>query len=354
MAVAERTSQRWAMRITALIGGPLVILILAELGARWVGPPASSYHIFAPAEGLYYRGAGPCQYTLTGQGEEFSHQVTHNREGFRDRDHPLPKPAGFFRILCLGDSFTYGVGTEDDQTYPALLEQLLNARGEGHRKVEVINAGLPGYSTIPERMMLAFMGPRYNPDLVLAGILANDVVETAVGIEKFQFTSDGYLVWRVDDFLGPGGNYLYLRSRLLQAMLKGYVKKRQKDEFRARHPDGWDGVYEEGSSFEGTWEIVESEFLHMRGIAEGLGARLVILYIPQQDFDDPKHEGMESRLKRFCDKESLPFISALPDIRRAVKETRLYYPKDGHARPEGYRVLAEAVGRALVEQGLIQ
>ncbi len=64
-----------------------------------------------------------------------------NPEG---RRHPPAKPAGTFRILCLGSSSTYGVGTRhpDEDGYPTQLERIL--RRTGAAKVEVLNAGIPG------------------------------------------------------------------------------------------------------------------------------------------------------------------------------------------------------------------
>jgi len=58
--------------------------------------------------------------------------------GFR-RDTPFPaKEPDKFRIVAIGDSYTWGMCIEEDRTYPALLEQLLNERG---LDVEVVNCG---------------------------------------------------------------------------------------------------------------------------------------------------------------------------------------------------------------------
>jgi hypothetical protein len=69
----------------------------------------------------------------------------HNSLGFRDEEHVQEKPPGTFRIVALGDSFTYGVGVEFADTYLVRLERLLNTR-PGSR-VEIIKLGIPAIHT---------------------------------------------------------------------------------------------------------------------------------------------------------------------------------------------------------------
>lgn len=45
-------------------------------------------------------------------------------------------------ILCLGDSFTFGIGAEKGFSYPDQLSRILEARQCGRYKV--INSGIPG------------------------------------------------------------------------------------------------------------------------------------------------------------------------------------------------------------------
>ncbi len=45
-----------------------------------------------------------------------------NAEGMRDAaSHPIPKPAGLFRILLVGDSFTAGMANQYEEIWPVLL-----------------------------------------------------------------------------------------------------------------------------------------------------------------------------------------------------------------------------------------
>ena len=53
-----------------------------------------------------------------------------------------------FRILVLGDSFTFGYGVENDETYSVQLQNLLNERLD--RTVEVVNAG---FASPPKKLV---------------------------------------------------------------------------------------------------------------------------------------------------------------------------------------------------------
>ena len=72
-----------------------------------------------------------------------------------------PEKQAAFRVLLLGDSFTYGLGVNDDQTFAAELEREL---GERHRPAEVINAGNPGKGTDYELKLFQTVGAGLKPD----------------------------------------------------------------------------------------------------------------------------------------------------------------------------------------------
>ncbi len=99
---------------------------------------------------------------------------TTNNLGLRGKDITLAKPPGVRRILVLGDSYTFGVYVEDDEVYPALLENFLQDRGF---PVQVLNAGYAdGWSPDEHYAWLMDRGFAFSPDLVVYGFfIGNDV-----------------------------------------------------------------------------------------------------------------------------------------------------------------------------------
>ena len=96
-----------------------------------------------------------------------------NAQGFRGPDISLKKPPNVYRIFCLGNSCTYGTGCYYSQTYPARLQELLDA-AFGEDMIEVINAGVPGYSTLQELRYLQEDLRRYDPDMLIVQFGEND------------------------------------------------------------------------------------------------------------------------------------------------------------------------------------
>jgi len=93
-----------------------------------------------------------------------------NADGFRDAPRGAKRP-GVPRVVVLGDSYTFGWGVDDAQPYPQRAEAQLRERGI---QAEVINAGVPGYNTEQEALLLAEVMPKYRPDMVVLGYVMND------------------------------------------------------------------------------------------------------------------------------------------------------------------------------------
>ncbi|HET6278968.1 MAG TPA: GDSL-type esterase/lipase family protein [Candidatus Polarisedimenticolia bacterium] len=98
-----------------------------------------------------------------------------NSQGMRaDRDYPYAKPPGTKRIISLGDSYTVGFEVDVEETFSMVLERELNARGH---HVEVLNAGVSGFSTAEQYLYLERELWKYDPDMILISFFVNDLVD---------------------------------------------------------------------------------------------------------------------------------------------------------------------------------
>lgn len=101
------------------------------------------------------------------------HQIkcTNNADGLNERfDYKVEKPANTFRIITLGDSFTYGHYVNTKDNWPEQLEDMLNKSEDKNydsTNFEVINLGVTGFDIPYIIKRYQDIGAKYNPDLVI-------------------------------------------------------------------------------------------------------------------------------------------------------------------------------------------
>jgi hypothetical protein len=128
-----------------------------------------------------------------------------NSQGLRDREYPLQKASGVYRIIILGDSTTLGWGVPLDETAAKILERELNeSHVPGYGKFEVLNAGVGNYDTVQEVTYYETRGRAFHPDMVILVYFIND--PEPVPIEKKGFLIDrsyliAFLANRIDGVL---------------------------------------------------------------------------------------------------------------------------------------------------------
>ena len=129
--------------------------------------------------------------------EAWGTRVAANDLGYRSP--PSEKPAAATRVLFLGDSWTFGMGVEAEEAFPARLAEI----EEG---VQSWSLALPGYNLLNQLAGLAFFGDRLAPDAVVVCPTPNDADSTAavlpngslgrVGLTPADFGEPMHLVFR--------------------------------------------------------------------------------------------------------------------------------------------------------------
>ncbi|HEY4475829.1 MAG TPA: SGNH/GDSL hydrolase family protein [Candidatus Paceibacterota bacterium] len=91
-----------------------------------------------------------------------------NSHGFRGSEFSVQKPAGTFRIIALGDSTTFGLFVDEAETYYKRLEKML-AKDFAPLKlrIEIISAGMPGFTSYQGYQLFKKELRRYDPDMIL-------------------------------------------------------------------------------------------------------------------------------------------------------------------------------------------
>jgi hypothetical protein len=356
-----------------------VSLVLCELVFRAVAPEWSDQWKMwrfnrVHVHGLQLNVRNALVHGISG---EFAFRFSTNRQGLRmTYDLEIPKPPGRQRILLVGDSFTFGYGVEQDETFAAKLQERLDAN---RTRVEVINAGFAsGFTLDTHYLFLREIGAAWGPDRTIVGIcLSNDLDDLAktkwrvadgklVSLSKVTgflptWLSDALPIW-----LKSSGMLNFARSGLLQ-QLQAHGSpagpppslptacELEDEPYRtvARSIQGSQAPppLEEAS---GDWPAPERASWVARAWsahARENGYRLTFMLIPDRQevqgmATEPTIRRMLEVRKAFTDAAAAAGIEILDptlDMRTRWCATRqpLYFDIDGHWNANGHRFIAE-------------
>lgn len=172
MSRASPTARRRRYRLAAVLL-PLALLGVAEIALRVAGfendasPPA--YLFLNPEAGYASSGSGAMvpddvlfwRLRPGFSGADGTEYIA--RTGYRSDFGPTP-PDGTRRIACLGDSSTFGLQVPASATWSAIAEGFLRAEREN---VEVLNLGVPGYTSHQGLVLLRTEVLALDPDVVV-------------------------------------------------------------------------------------------------------------------------------------------------------------------------------------------
>ncbi len=271
-----------------------------------------------------------------------------NGLGLRGRERSFEKPPGTFRIVGLGDSFTFGVGVRDEDTWLQRLETLLNLREDG-RRYEVLNAGVGGYGTRDEIAALEHRWMALDPDLVLIGFYLNDAYS--------ERTFNAYLHRNSTLFREPRG--LASVSRLWDLAryryLAGRLRRSIEEFYRSHYFGGAAGFLENPGGMTVDWGEARRALERGMALTEQRGALLALVIFPdfyELDGDYP-FEGIHRFLGEQCRSLGLPCVDLLDTYRGARAADLWVHVTDHHPNEVAHSIAAEAVARFLTSPAVL-
>lgn len=287
-----------------------------------------------------------------------------NALSIRHAEIAMPKPAGLFRLVVLGDSIPWGKGVfgfVDD----------IAQRIEGPRRVEVINAAVSGYTSFQELGFLKRFVEQVDPDLVVWTYCLNDN-------HKFlhRFDESAQMLWTDEAMqslqIRSWWDWIVSRSYVLTWIRVGLLAR----EKGAAPPPGT-FVWETRPDFniawkDYSWRFYESHLAEMVDLLKRRGTRLAIVVFPYEPqiilrtMRDRRDEILapQRHLEGLCRKYSVPCLDLYPAFARAYDEGRHLY-RDGshpiqeggadgiHPNQEGHALTADEVLRFLDRERLL-
>lgn len=273
--------------------------------------------------------------------------------GMRGPELPESKGENEYRVVCLGDSCTFGKGVVEADTWPRQLERLLQAEVGEARTVTVANLGVNGYEGRRYRDIFMERGLALQPDLVVIGYNLNDFPNTLRAQDQALF-KERKARKLVPDWLRDALSRTAL-YRLARATY--YDMNRERDWQRAE--EFARGTSEGGGDSE-VWQRQADLLAEIAEAAAAKGAPVAVFLFPyeSQVYLDEYDDTPILLLAERCEALGLPFVSLEQEFRtRARSEDppkELFLKGDRyHPRPVGYAIVAEAVLELLRTQGWV-
>lgn len=282
---------------------------------------------------------------------EYAIEIRINGMGLReDREYPFARTAGRGRVLCLGDSFTFGLGVPTDATFAKVLESRLDG---GH---EVLNAGIIGTGTAEQLAWYTAYGRRWQPDLVVLAFCVNDWTDnTKSGL--FTFAADSTLVQH------PAVESRTLRWLRLLRRVPGYdgwfsrshFVNRFRHWYAVRHHGRLEAEAAGGEAAGQVWRseraLAEALLQRLREVCAADDADLLVMPVPAL-VGSGEAERRGAELLAFLAREGFARLDLRDAFAKATADgDTLHFPIDGHWTEAGHRVVARELERWLVETG---
>lgn len=392
------------------VGTLLICLFILEIAVRIIIPQSNlrkrdlffQYEPFIGFEGI------PNKKGVFAT-RSFKTTVALNNEGFRDYNHDKINAQNKFRIITLGDSFTWGHGVNNDQIYMKVLEKI-------NPNIETINMGGSGGDPPTALKGYMYRGINYEHDVVLLGFyIGNDIVayypKDDDSPPQWGFDSEGKfaLIGRMisqekvneirnesEERYSPTKkrnfrkriSYWLVRHFQLYTfidnyrdycsnVLKGSVLYTRILKYFGIENKGAYGflnycMEKDPEDVEYGWRLLAETLKTMKNYAKQANARLYVIIIPfnfqtsQKLYEitarkyghDPSEFDLEKpnrKLAELCDNLEIGYLDLLPSMKEETsKGNKFYFMRDGHWNANGHSFAAKEIYKDMKDRGWIK
>ncbi len=323
-----------------------------------------------------------------------AHTVSINQMGLRNREITPGMQSELKRMVLLGDSFTFAKAVRSEDIFPSLLESHLNQVG----RFEVVNAGVPGYGTAQELLLMQdLINKQIVGDVYVLMFFVNDILdnlrldygslEETPARPGFAIQRDGALkqvsyprkAYSESLVPAPTGAANFVTVEVVKRQLASFVQSRPwfaslitKMGIKPtvpRMPGVINGWYRQDVLDDGV-PLTKALIREIQVETRKKGADFLVSIIPspfevypetyhpilKTTFPDDKsvedYLGDQTRPQRIigaiCQELQIPFLDLLP-ILRSSNEKALYIPLEGHLTQEGHAVVAHQLAEFIQE-----
>jgi hypothetical protein len=285
---------------------------------------------------------------------EYEHTAVINNLDLRGAEVP-PKEPNEFRILALGDSFTYGLGVDEKDTFVRQTERILRnriAESNAQRTIRVINGGVASGPYVQFAWLLE-RGLELQPDLVVQTFyIGNDIYDDRLWLEASgeippSKAKDVPIVQKNRRLQEKSLALDWLWGQLSQVPIFDRILFRMGLRYRDR------GLFlkDQPQLETQAWKMTLDKLLETHQTLQGHGIRWILMIAPTSDqvrFGSARPDTEDYRLPNetltnFLVNHRIEFIDLLPLMEIQKGSDRFYFNRDPHWTGEGHRFAAEVL-----------
>jgi len=266
--------------------------------------------------------------------KEFDSSIKINNAGFVDRNWQVKRNKKR-RVICLGDSFTQGVGAPTDSSYPRILETLYAD------SVEVMNAGIAGSDPFYEYIKLKRDLLKYKPDVAVFAFNSSDIFDVVMRLGEERF-SENYDRLRLK---APWWEPIYAQSYFFRLFIHqglgysySFMDKTELEMKEAKALNDLEHCLDMCSELCSINNIqCIFVFQPMRGeVFEKMQLEPAIRYAANKGY-------------RYLDMRNVYLANKIDSF----QSYEYFWPIDGHNKPKGYALMAVALKNQILRDSLL-
>lgn len=304
--------------------------------------------------------------------DSLSYTASADERGFRSNavvksSHPRP-----IRILCMGDSYTFGYGVNDAQTYPAQLESILS---QAYPDVgfDVMNTGVPRFGLDDAISFFQRKGGKVKPDLVVFQFFINDIQDMVrkppfgsylfenfhapdrTSLDRLLSRTELYRFARKVSIARANKNPTFSSDEQRKIFVQGSPLRGELTQEQRELVSAYEGIVSDASwiVLAPLWQEYLEKVLRLRDMVERQGGRFLFMVVPDA------HQITQYQLA--ASRCLVPFLLAqevdvldltFPFMAQTFdRNASLYLASDPHCGPAGNGLIARCLADGLSLSG---
>ena len=333
--------KKWLTNIATMLFTTLIMLLICELVIRFFLPQQLSQVKF-----LYDKDIG-LQHVPYLEGSEsypgvYDFDVSNGENGFRTSHKGAVPSFVNKKIMLIGDSFTYGKGVNDEETFAYRLQEALLKDS-----VQIINAGVEGRGTDHGLRTYQHYKDKYQPNTVIHFAHYNDLADN-IRDEYFEIVNDSTFTPKKFDHLVGGTKAKLQKSKLYNWLISN-------SHFFALLKSVLVGIlmpdqivrYEDGIDMDRAKKLTSGFLRQLQKEVEADGCKFIVFYIPSTHDIEARKKGERTEQEEFFinyfTENNIDFHNLSDDFIDSSEPeiVKHFYLPEGHWNPKGHQLASE-------------